>query len=711
MCSKFIGKTLHAAIALVHVRHASILRRLLIVCAVIPLAFTSGCTKTVASNLAPLAIVSFAPAPDTITAGQSTVLVWSVAGAQSLSLTSDMGTVQVSAAMAVTSNSLRVSPSATTNYTLTATDPSGTNMTAVAMVTVVPAPVIQSFTASPALISTGQATTLTWALTSAAVVSLDQGIGQVTGNSIQVSPTATTTYTLTVLNAAGSVTTAQVTVSVVLTPSIASFTASPAEIGLGQSSTLAWSVLNATSISLDNGIGLIAGNTISVSPAQTLTFTLTATNTLGTFSVSASAQVTVKVSASPPPVITSFLSSLPSTAVGNAVELTPVFIPTDGSATASIDNGVGVVTSGVPIAAPPLTGSTTYTLTVTNKTGSSVAQERVLAGKLSLYVGKPTMAGAIDDNGVMARFNGPAGIAVDGMGNLFVADQNNNTIRKVAPKGVVTTFAGTPNVPPGSTDGANALFNAPYGIAVDPAGNVYVSDTLNYTIRKITPSGVTSTFAGSPTQQGQLDGMGTGAQFSSPEGLAMDTAGNLYVADSVNCNIRKITPAGFVSTFAGPPVTPQCGTKDGVSAAARFAGPVGIAVDQSGNVFVADTNNSTVRKITSDGLVTTLAGHAATAGYVDAVGDSARFIEPVGVAVDGSGIVYVTEAGGYTVRKIKSDGSVTTVIGTKFLPDAYVTGGDLPANLPAPTQLVTDPISGLMYITLSTVSAIASAPF
>lgn len=711
MCSKFIEQTLHAAIALVRVRHERILRRLLVVCAVVPLAFTSGCTNTVSSNLAPLAISSFAPAPDTITVGQSTSLVWSVAGAQSLSLTADTGPVQVSAAMAVTANSLRVSPTATTQYTLTATDPSGSNMTATATVTVVPPPLIQSFTASPALIGTGQATTLTWVLTSGAQVSLDQGIGQITGSSIQVSPTTTTTYTITVLNAAGSVTTAQVTVSVVLSPSIANFTASPPEIGLGQSSTLTWSVLNATSVSLDNGIGLIAGNTISVNPAQTVTFTLTATNTLGTFSASTSAQVTVKVSASPPPVINSFLSSLPSTAVGNAVELTPVFIPTDGSATASIDNGIGAVTSGVPIAGPPLNGSTTYTLTVTNKTGTATAQERVLAGKLSLYVGRPTFAGVDDGTGTLAKFNGPAGIAVDASGNLFVADQNNNTIRKIAPGGVVTTFAGTPNVSPGSTDGSNALFNAPYGVAVDAAGNVYVSDTGNYTIRKITPSGVTSTFAGSATQQGQLDGTGTAANFSSPEGLAIDSVGNLYVADSLNCNIRKISPAGVVSTLAGPPVTPQCGAKDGVGAAARFIGPVGIAVAPSGNVFVADTNNSTIRKITPDGLVTTLAGHAPSAGYVDAVGDSARFIQPVGLAVDGSEILYVTEAGGYTVRKIKPDGTVTTVVGTKFLPDAYVNGGDLPGNLAVPTQLVMDPVSGKMYITLGTVSAIASAPF
>ena len=171
----------------------------------------------------------------------------------------------------------------------------------------------------------------------------------------------------------------------------------------------------------------------------------------------------------------------------------------------------------------------------------------------------------------------------------------------------MTTLAGSPGqsgsamapaAPPGS--------DLPYGVAVDSAGNVYVADYANYTIRKMTPAGVVTTLAGSPGQSGSSDGTGSNARFYYPSGVAVDSTGNVYVADNYNSTIRKVTPAGVVTTLAGSPR--QTGTNDGVGSNARFNSPYGVAVDSAGNVYVADTGNSTIRKVTPAGVVTTLAG-------------------------------------------------------------------------------------------------------
>ena len=179
--------------------------------------------------------------------------------------------------------------------------------------------------------------------------------------------------------------------------------------------------------------------------------------------------------------------------------------------------------------------------------------------------------------------------------------------------------------PVGSADGTGsaARFNDPDGVAVDGAGNVYVADTFNDTIRKITPAGVVTTLAGSPGQVGSADGTGSAARFNDPEGVAVDAAGNVYVADTRNDTIRKITPAGVVTTLAGSPG--QAGSADGTGSAARFDFPNGVAVDGAGNVYVADAGNDTIRKITPAGVVTTLAGTAGQSGSADGTGSAARF--------------------------------------------------------------------------------------
>ena len=200
-------------------------------------------------------------------------------------------------------------------------------------------------------------------------------------------------------------------------------------------------------------------------------------------------------------------------------------------------------------------------------------------------------AGSADGTGTAAQFSGPRGVAVDSSGNVYVADTLNNRIRKITPEGVVSTLAGTATPGHVDTRGTEAKFNFPERVAVDSSGNVYVADTNNHRIRKITPEGEVTTLAGST--RGFADGAGTKAWFDEPIGVAVDSSGNVYVADSYNHRIRKITPAGVATTLAGS----TADSADGTGTAAKFHSPIGVAVDSSGNVHVADSNNHRIRKI------------------------------------------------------------------------------------------------------------------
>jgi hypothetical protein len=300
------------------------------------------------------------------------------------------------------------------------------------------------------------------------------------------------------------------------------------------------------------------------------------------------------------------------------------------------------------------------------------------AGAVTTFAGTAASSGNTDATGAAASFLGPFGVATDSEGNVYVADTNNNTIRKITPGGVVTTFAGTAGVR-GGTDatGAAASFNGPAGVATDSAGNVYVADDNNATIRKITPAGVVTTLAGTAGSLGNTDATGAAASFRFPTSVTTDSAGNVYVADEGNSTIRKITPAGVVSTLAGSSVT---GNTDATGAAARFLNPNGVATDSAGNVYVSDTLNSTIRKITPAGAVTTLAGSAGSNGSIDATGAAARFWNPSGVAADGAGNVYVADTVNSNIRKITPAGAVTRLAGagpgTKFLfPQGVATDG------------------------------------
>ena len=287
-------------------------------------------------------------------------------------------------------------------------------------------------------------------------------------------------------------------------------------------------------------------------------------------------------------------------------------------------------------------------------------------GVVTTLAGYTHSPGSQDGFGSAARFNWPQGIAVDSTATFTLGDTNNSTIRKITPDGMVSTVAGLGGNG-GNVDGigAAARFNHPKGVALDAANNIFVADTYNGSIRKITPDGSVATFAGRVPST---------SPFGSPLGVAVDTGGYLYVADG--SRILKITPDGVVSALAGS--QSYSGSNDGPASAARFGGPHGIAVDKAGNVYVADTSDFKIRKITPDGNVTTLGGYQM--GNVAGAGRAARFDQPMGIAVDSSGKVYVADYYNHTIRvgvpapAPSQLGNISTRVGVKTGDNALIAG-------------------------------------
>ena len=315
------------------------------------------------------------------------------------------------------------------------------------------------------------------------------------------------------------------------------------------------------------------------------------------------------------------------------------------------------------------------------------------AGEVSTVAGSgPTSS--VDGTRTSARFNMPKGLVVDGAGNLVVADCHGQTIRKVTPAGDVTTLAGAAGVE-GSADGPGtaARFRHPIDVALDGAGNIYVADSYHYTIRKLTPSGVVSTLAGTAGTLGSADGLGAAASFGAVTALTVDGAGNLYVAESDANTIRKVTPAGAVTTLAGTAGT--TGSANGIGAAASFNLPADVELDASGNLYVADFFNATIRKVTPEGVVSTVAGTPEVTGYADGTGAAARFNQPMGLAMTASGHLYVADSLNHTIRMITPEGVVTTVAGVPGV--NRTVPGALPGCWFAPYGLAVDPATGALF--------------
>lgn len=308
--------------------------------------------------------------------------------------------------------------------------------------------------------------------------------------------------------------------------------------------------------------------------------------------------------------------------------------------------------------------STSVDLNIGNETApASQSVNLTIPYVVSTLAGALGTSGAVDGAGNQARFNWPYSVAVDANGNIFVSDRYNHAIRKITSDGVVSTFAGLLQTP-GYVDAAgnNARFNYPLGLAFDSSGNLYVADGGNNCIRKITSAGAVTTLAGLAGSQGTVDGVANVARFNAPHGIAVDGAGNVYVGDYGNHAIRKVTSGGVVSTLAG--ALGNAGALDGNGNSARFNNPQGVAVDPAGNVYVADGSNHAIRKITSDGTVTTFAGLLGNLGSVDGTGNAARFNCPAGVALDVYGNLFVAERDNHSIRRVTSSGVATFLAGS-----------------------------------------------
>jgi sugar lactone lactonase YvrE len=299
-------------------------------------------------------------------------------------------------------------------------------------------------------------------------------------------------------------------------------------------------------------------------------------------------------------------------------------------------------------------------------------------------------AGDAEGAGAAAAFSGPLGVATDAAGNIYVADTANNKIRKVSPEGVVGTFAGSGAE--GSADGPGLLatFTAPRGLAVDASGNVYVADTGANKLRKITPEGVVSTLAGSGAA-GSADGAGAAATFSAPCGLAIWTDGTVYVCDRDNHKIRAVDTDGVVTTISGTGVS---GSTDGAKAVATFNAPEGIVASQSGPLYVADTGNHKIRRVTQIGSASTIAG-SGTATYKDGFDTIASFSAPRGIALDADGNLIVADAGNNRLRLVSAAGEVSTLAGTGA--EGFGNGSLAEATFHGPAALAIGP-SGELYV-------------
>lgn len=266
------------------------------------------------------------------------------------------------------------------------------------------------------------------------------------------------------------------------------------------------------------------------------------------------------------------------------------------------------------------------------------------------------VAGNTDGTGSQATFNSALDIVVVSNGVVYVADYYNHKIRKILSSGEVTTFVGTGAGGAKDGTGTVATLNYPYALAIDSSGNIYSADTYTVgRVRKISPAGMTTTLAGSII--GYQDGTGTTAyfRFDCCSGLAADSRGNIFVADFNSQTIRKITPGAVVTTLAGQNVA---GYVDGSGTNAKFYGPLKVAVDMAGNVYVTDYSNGVIRMVTPSGVVTTFAGAPSSGSYTDGSGTAMRFSSPFSVAVDTSGHVYVTEYNRFKLRKISQSGTL-----------------------------------------------------
>lgn len=506
-------------------------------------------------------------------------------------------------------------------------------------------------------------------------------------------------YTVVVTNGSGSVTSSAATLSVSASAVAPTITAQPQSatvtVGSGATFTVAVSGTAPLTYQWRKGGTAISGATSAtylIASAQLTdagSFTVVATNSAGSV-ISSAATLSVNPAAVAPVITTQPTShsvasghdvSFAIAATGYPAPTYTWYFSTDSGTTWT------AVSDGTNYA-----GATTSTLTVKSATSSLNGyiyrcSATNSSGSINSFPATLTVSSAV--------LPAPSGLVVSAAGTLTVADSSNNTIQTIGTNWAMTSLAGTSGQQ-GSTDGtgAGALFRQPNGVAMDGSGNVYIADTGNSIIRKISVAGVVTTVAGSSSNQGYRDGTGAAAWFNSPTALTVDGVGNVYVADSGNAVIRKIAVDGTVTTLAG--TAGSTGTADGTGSAARFNQPSGIIVDSAGNLFVSDTYNQTIRKVTAAGVVTTLAGLAGVSGTTDGTGTAASFNQPRGLCVDGLGNLFVADTANSSIRKVTSAGVVTTFAGLSTI-SGLLDGTGVDAWFNQPRDVKID-ASGNLYV-------------
>jgi len=332
-------------------------------------------------------------------------------------------------------------------------------------------------------------------------------------------------------------------------------------------------------------------------------------------------------------------------------------------------------------------------------TGNNRVRLFTLGGFINTVAGRST-SGFSGDGGAAnaAMLNGPQGLAVDSVGNVFITDRFNNRIRKVTQGGLISTVAGNGSVAFSGDNGPalNAGMTAPSGIAVDAAGNIFIADEVDNRIRKITTGGVISTVAGNGNAGYSGDGgLATSAALLQPTGVAVDTAGNIYIADRSNHRVRKVTPNGIISTVAGTGVPGFGG--DGFPAASTLLSlPTGVAIDAAGNLFITDYGNSRVRKVSTNGIISTVAGNGTFAiGTDGGPAISVGLTSPSGVSVDNFGNIYFVDIG--LVRKVTPGGLISTIAGDRSSGFSGDGGPSIAAQINRAQGVAVD-TSGNLYI-------------
>lgn len=621
------------------------------------------CDTTPDFSASPFPTVSMSVSPSTVVVGQSATVTWSSVNTNSCTA----GGAWTGAKATSGSQSVTPSSNGLQSYQLTCDGPSGRALGA-ANLTVKAAPATVNLTVTPASIMLGQQAQLTWSsqnIDNCTASGPWSGAKGASGNQM-VTPASAGSFAYT-LSCVGYRGTATRTVTLTVAPnggpaapaaptaSISATVASPSCVDLGSTSTLSWSSTNATSCAASGawtGATALSGSKLLYPAAdgnaytadQQYDYVLSCTGPGGT--ASSVATVCANKSTSNSPAVIVNVTAVPSgIALGESTTIT--WSSQYAATCVAADAWSGVLPlSGSTIITPSSSGAFAYTVRCSRNTTVTAASATV-----SVQVASGT-------DPLAARFCNPDALAMNASDDLYVSDTDNFTIRKIAQNGTVSTVAGLAAAGGGEDGvGAAARFYYARGIAAGAAGNVYVANSAFMSMRKIAPDATVTTPAGfASTTNGFVNGTGSTARFFSPFGLVADASENTYIADFGNHAIRKMTPGGTVTTIAGAGPS-GIGYADGPAASATFYQPTGVALVGS-DLYVADQGNYTIRKIASDGTVSTFAGTRGTGGLVNGTGTAAQFLSIHAIASDASGNLFVTDNG--QIRKITTPGAVVT---------------------------------------------------